>query len=78
MSTNKKTSRRQWITGSIRWGLLTAFSAVSVYLLRRKGGVEEAACRDPKGQAGCRACLELKGCKLPRALSIKQFLNKQK
>ena len=78
MNPNKKTSRRQWLTGSLRWGLLGAFSAVSVHLLRRKGGVEETACRDPKGYMGCRECMELKGCKLPRALSVKQFLSKQK
>ena len=75
---DKKTSRRQWLTGSLRWGLLAAFSTVSVHLLRRKGDVKEAGCRDPKGYTGCRACLELNGCKLPRAMSVKQFLTKQK
>ena len=79
MNPNKKTSRRQWLTGLLRWGLLGVFGAVSVHLLRRRGGVEEeTACIDLKGYTGCRACQRLKGCKLPRALSVKQYLNNQK
>ena len=78
MSTDKKTSRRQWLIGSLRCGLLATFGAVSIYLLGRKPTIGETACRDPKGYTGCRGCLELNGCKLPRALSVKQFLNQQK
>jgi len=78
MSTNKKTSRRQWLIGSLRWVLLGIFSGVSVHLLRRKPTITETACIDLKGYTGCRNCQRLKGCKLPRALSVKQFLNKQK
>ncbi|MBL7215175.1 MAG: hypothetical protein ISS71_05810 [Phycisphaerae bacterium] len=75
MKTDKKTSRRQWLTGLLRGSLLAAFGGTSVHLLRRESGGEETDCADPKGHIGCRVCRELNNCKLPRALSVKQFLH---
>ena len=76
MKNDKRTSRRQWLRGSLRWGLLSAMTGLSAHLLLRKPGIEESSCRDPQGHSGCRGCLSLGGCKLPRALSVKQFLNR--
>ncbi len=77
MKNDKRTSRRQWLRGFLRWGLLGAMTGLSAHLLQRKPGIEESPCLDPQGDTGCRRCLSLGGCKLPRALSIKQFLNRR-
>ena len=77
MNTENKTSRRQWFATLLRGGLLAAFGGASIHLLRRESSGEETDCADPKGHIGCRACRELNHCKLPRALSVKQFLNKR-
>lgn len=76
MKPDNETTRRQWFTGLLRGGLLAAFAVASVHLLGRdaKGG---DTCGDPAGHIGCRACLDLDGCHLPRALSVKQFLRKR-
>lgn len=73
MKTENKTSRRQWFAGLLRGGLLAGFGATAYLLGRRSNG--SADCIDPQGYTGCRACLELNGCQLPRALSVKQFLD---
>jgi hypothetical protein len=73
MKTDKTTSRRQWLMGLLRGGTLAVFGGVSIYLLRRKPD-PESDCIDPEGHIGCRACLDMNGCRLPRALSVKQFL----
>ncbi len=78
MKMDKQTSRRRWLRSSLRWGLLSVMAGVSAHLLRRKPGVEEKPCVDPKAHLGCRNCSQLGGCRLPRALSVKQFLNRQK
>lgn len=78
MRTNSQTSRRQWIRGVLRGGLLAVFGGASVHLLRREKAVEESDCIDPQGYTVCPACREWSGCKLPRALSVKQYLNKDK
>jgi hypothetical protein len=73
---NPTSSRRQWFTGLLRGGLLAAFGAASVHLLSGQPEGEEN-CSDPKGRIGCRTCMDLSGCQLPRALSVKQFLRKR-
>lgn len=69
-----QTSRRQWITGLLRGGVLAAFGGSAYGLLRRNRSGENA-CVDPKGRTGCPACGVFDGCRLPRALSVKQVLN---
>lgn len=76
MSTNKQTSRRQWIESFLRGGLLAVFGGTFIHLLRRGKAVEEDACADPEGHIGCRACIELNRCRLPRGLSVKRYLSK--
>jgi len=76
MSDKQQTSRRQWMAGLLRGGVLTLFGGTSWHLLRRENAVDEKDCIDPLGHIGCRACNDLNGCGLPRALSVKQFLNR--
>ena len=66
------------MSGLLRGGALTLFAGTSVHLLRRDNPVEENDCVDPQARIGCPSCLEWNGCKLPRALSVKQFLNQNK
>lgn len=68
------TTRRQWITTTARWGALGAAAAAWLRAGWPKSGVDEQPCIDLKGQAGCRACGIFNSCGLPRALSVKQFL----
>jgi len=72
---NNNISRRHWFTASLRWAVLGSIALVSGRLLMR-GQRSEQSCVDPKGYLGCGNCAVLKGCSLPRALSLKQFLRK--
>ena len=73
MKPNEHISRRRWFAAGLRWGVAGLISAVSVHLLSRK---KEDSCIDPHGHLSCRGCGALDGCSLPRALSVKQYLQK--
>jgi hypothetical protein len=60
----------------LRGGVLAVFGGTFIHLLRRGKAVEEKDCVDPEGHIGCRACIELNRCRLPRGLSVKQYLSK--
>ncbi len=68
------TTRRQWITATVRWGALGAAAAAWLRVSGRGDSAGERTCIDLKGHTGCRACGLLDSCGLPRALSVKQFL----
>jgi hypothetical protein len=74
---DKQTSRRRMALDAVRWGLAAGMGALSVHFLRGKSGLQESDCIDAKGLTGCRACIEWNYCRLPRALSVKQFLHKK-
>ena len=76
MKTDQRTSRRHWLAALLRGGLLAAFGGVAVHLLGRRPTGKETVCADPKGHLGCRACGRWNDCKLPRALSVRRFLDK--
>jgi hypothetical protein len=78
MKADKKNmaTRRQWFAAGLRWGIVGLISAVSGHFLSRKK-TDDQSCVDPKGHTGCRGCGVLNGCSLPRALSVKQFLNQK-
>ncbi|MHC4881512.1 MAG: hypothetical protein ACYTFX_12405 [Planctomycetota bacterium] len=76
MNEDKITTRRQWFTAGLRWGVAGLMAAVSVHLLRREKSASQS-CIDPKGYIGCRGCGVLNGCSLPQALSFKRFLQKK-
>jgi hypothetical protein len=78
MNDKKQTSRRQWMAGLLRGGVLTLFGGTSLHLLGRDNPEQENDCIDPEGYVGCRDCTDLNGCRLPRGLSVKQFLSKGK
>jgi hypothetical protein len=69
-----QSTRRHWFTAGLRWTAAALISAVSLRLLSRKP--TEESCVDPHGHLSCRDCGALNGCSLPRALSLKQFLQK--
>jgi hypothetical protein len=74
MNKDKMTTRRRWFMAGLRWTAAGVISAVSLRLLSRKPTDE--SCADPHGLLSCRDCGALNGCSLPRALSLKQFLQK--
>jgi hypothetical protein len=79
MTDQKTTSstRRHWLTTSVRWGLLAGIAATWTRVSRSQSGVTEQACIDLKGLTGCRKCGQFSACGLPRALSVKHFLESQ-
>jgi hypothetical protein len=74
MMDNQTTTRRHWITATARWGALGAVAAAWLRVSTSENGVAEQPCIDLKGQTGCRACGMFNNCGLPRALSVKHFL----
>jgi hypothetical protein len=77
MTKDKITTRRHWLTGSLRWGIGGLMATTVGLFIGRKQLNRETTCSDPKGRIGCRNCSLLQGCGLPRGLSVKQFLNRK-
>ena len=59
MMSDQRASRRQWLTGMARWGLLGGLAAVSARLLTRDG--------DCVRHLPCQTCGLWARCDLPRA-----------
>lgn len=58
-------TRRQWLTGLLRWSVLSIIAAGTALLVRRSGGGVRGRCalRLP-----CEQCGSLAGCQLPPAV----------
>ncbi len=57
-------TRRQWLTGLLRWSVLSIIAAGTALLVRRSGGGGRCALRLP-----CERCGSLAGCQLPQAVA---------
>ncbi|MCE5185812.1 MAG: hypothetical protein LLF76_06770 [Planctomycetaceae bacterium] len=68
---NTLSTRRQWLSATLRGAVLAGIACVWAHLSRRRQS-PETACADPR--TGCRTCGSLENCSLPRALSVKEFL----
>ena len=64
MNSQNKT-RRQWLTGLLRWSVLSIIAAGTALLVRRSGG-GPCALRLP-----CERCGSLAGCQLPQAVALR-------
>ena len=62
-------SRRQWLTGLLRWGALSAIGVVAATLVRRSSGGPEGGCTR---RMPCQRCGSLEGCGLPQAVAWKE------
>ncbi|HOK97134.1 MAG TPA: hypothetical protein PK052_04835 [Anaerohalosphaeraceae bacterium] len=73
-----QTTRRRLALDALRWAMTSGFGLLSLRLTRRESGIQEHPCIDVKGLTGCRNCPVWDACRLPRALSVKQFINNDK
>jgi hypothetical protein len=71
------TTRRQWITATARWGALGAVAAAWLRVSTGDSRLSEQTCIDLKGRTGCQSCGLFTNCGLPRALSVKHFLQER-
>jgi|GEM_PF-1100578 hypothetical protein len=71
--------RRQWLAASARWAVVGVFAAATGMLWKRNGiTLNRQVCTDMEGRLGCQECGAFDSCGHPRALSVKQFLEKHK
>jgi len=66
---SSRNSRREWLSGLLRWGALSALAAVAALLMRRSASSSSGRCvrREP-----CARCGSLAKCQLPRAVAWKR------
>jgi hypothetical protein len=63
---NHNQSRRQWLTGLLRWSVLSIIAAGTALLVRRSGGGARGPCAL---QLPCERCGSRAGCQLPQAVA---------
>ena len=70
-------SRRKWLLAAGRWGVVGLIAAAVGGLWKRNGiAINRQTCTDTQGKIGCRRCAYFDDCGHPKALSVKQFLEK--
>jgi hypothetical protein len=75
----KVKKRRQWLIASARWAIAGVLAATAGTLWKRNGiAMNRQVCQDAEGRVGCRECSVFNSCGHPRALSVRQFLEKHK
>lgn len=73
---SKPTTRRSLALDALRWAMASGLGLLSLRLTRQGSDIQENACIDAEGLTGCRSCAAWNTCRLPRALSVKRFLQK--
>ena len=62
-------TRRQWLTGLLRWGALSGIATVAAVLIRRRAGGLNSRCTL---QLPCERCGNLATFQLPQAVARKR------
>lgn len=71
-------ARRELFKSTVRWAIVGSFAGTVGMLWKRNGiTLNRQTCSDTEGRMGCRDCSIFARCGHPRALSVKQFLEKQ-
>ena len=66
---NEPVGRREFLRGTVRYGLLTGFAALGVRAISQRGRLGNQTCTN---EGICRGCPTYSDCELPQALSAKQ------
>lgn len=76
--TTVSASRRELFKSTVRWAIVGLLTGAIGVLWKRNGiTLNRQTCSNAEGRRGCRECGLFASCGHPRALSVKQFLEKQ-